>query len=74
MLDAFEYLHEKNILYRDLKPENLLIDSKGYLKVVDFGFAKVVTDRTFTAVLNAVEIHQKLSLCFLIGTKIGGAL
>ncbi|MES1909201.1 MAG: hypothetical protein MHM6MM_001983 [Cercozoa sp. M6MM] len=45
---AFEYMHTKNIIYRDLKPENLLLDRHGYLKVTDFGFAKVVHDRTWT--------------------------
>jgi len=45
---AFEYLHSKDIVYRDLKPENLLLDSRGHVRITDFGFAKRVTDRTFT--------------------------
>jgi serine/threonine protein kinase len=45
---AFEYMHSLDIAYRDLKPENLLITDTGHLKVTDFGFAKRVTDRTYT--------------------------
>lgn len=44
----FEYLHSKNVIYRDLKPENILIGSDGYLKLTDFGFAKIIENRTFT--------------------------
>ena len=47
---CLEYLHGKNLVYRDLKPENVLVDSTGYLKLADFGFIKEVKpdDRTYT--------------------------
>lgn len=43
-----ETLHSKKIIYRDLRPENLLIDYKGFLRLIDFGFAKVCENKTYT--------------------------
>jgi serine/threonine protein kinase len=45
---ALEYLHSLSVLYRDLKPENLLLTAAGHVKITDFGFAKVVADRTYS--------------------------
>uniref|UniRef100_A0A4W4FSF4 Protein kinase X-linked n=2 Tax=Electrophorus TaxID=8004 RepID=A0A4W4FSF4_ELEEL len=45
---AIEYLHAKEIVYRDLKPENILLDGEGHIRLTDFGFAKKLSDRTWT--------------------------
>lgn len=45
---AFGYLHSLHVVYRDLKPENVLLDCEGHVKITDFGFAKVVEERTWT--------------------------
>ena len=42
VISCFQHVHELGVAYRDLKPENLLLGANGYLKMVDFGFAKKI--------------------------------
>jgi|MDSY01.2.fsa_nt_gb CRP-like cAMP-binding protein len=47
-LIALEHIHAHRIAHRDLKPESLCLDRRGYPKLVDFGLAKVCNGKTFT--------------------------
>lgn len=48
IIEALGHFHQRQIAYRDLKLENILVDEEGYGKIVDLGFAKVVSDKTYT--------------------------
>merc|ERR1719203_2622895 len=48
VIEGFSHLHDRRIIYRDLKPENLLLNDVGALKITDMGLAKFVIGKTYT--------------------------
>ena len=48
MIDAISYLHSKNIVHRDLKLENIMINEKGFIKIIDFGISKELDPELYT--------------------------
>ena len=45
---AVRYLHQRKFVYRDIKPENIMVTENGYIKIIDFGTAKKIEDKTKT--------------------------
>eukprot|EP00977_Amphora_coffeiformis_P009439 scaffold2181_cov153-Amphora_coffeaeformis.AAC.5 len=65
--DALAYMHSKNVVYRDLKPENVLIDDRGYPVLVDMGLAKVLKDGEKTFTLVGTPGYLAPEVCLNIG-------
>ena len=47
---ALGHLHSHHVVYRDLKPENVMMCADGYVKLIDFGYAKKLQHRTYSVV------------------------
>ncbi len=48
ILEGLSYMHHRHMIYRDLKPANVMLDADGFTVIVDFGFAKIIKDKTYT--------------------------
>lgn len=58
MVSALKHAHQKKIIHRDIKPQNILMTHDGTLKVTDFGIAKAVDSSTIVATGNAIgSVH-----------------
>ena len=47
---AVQYLHERKFIYRDIKPENIMVLGNGFIKLIDFGTANIINDKTKTII------------------------
>jgi serine/threonine protein kinase len=70
--DALNYAHEHQVLHRDVKPANLILDSEGTVWVTDFGLAKVLEQENVTRSGDVVGTLRYIAPEHLIGAQIDG--
>lgn len=57
VIKTFKYLEENNVLHRDIRPENLLLDEHYNLKLIDFGFSKIVNNKISEQLKNSILLN-----------------
>ncbi|CAB4423426.1 unnamed protein product [Rhizophagus irregularis] len=68
MLHGLGYLHENDIVHRDIKPDNILLDHNGVIKFVDFGAAKILAKNQKTMGRTTMAQKSKTNVHSLTGT------
>ena len=55
---GLQYAHEKHMVHRDIKPQNLMLTPKGQIKILDFGLARMVRERTTAKGITSADVFM----------------
>jgi serine/threonine protein kinase/uncharacterized protein (DUF2225 family) len=63
LCDGVRAIHVKNVIHRDLKPDNVLVNTRGNLKIIDFGIAKAARRQTQTGIALGTSLYMSPEQC-----------